>query len=223
MQKNIPSIFQLLRNEFGAQNWWPGETPFEVMVGAVLAQQTSWKNVEKAINNLKKEGALSPSSLNKIPLERIKQLIKPAGFYNIKTERLKALTEYFIKQYNGSISQMQKNTVAKLRKELLSIKGIGKETADSILLYALDKKIFVVDAYTIRMLHRTGILNSADYDKLRKIFEINLKKCKINGYSTIDVFKEMHALIVELGKRYCKKIPICTECPLNKICKKKGV
>lgn len=223
MQKNIPSIFQLLRNESGAQNWWPGETPFEVMVGAILAQQTSWKNVEKAINNLKKEGALSPSSLNKIPLERIKQLIKPAGFYNIKTERLKALTEYFIKQYNGSISQMQKNTVAKLRKELLSIKGIGKETADSILLYALDKKIFVVDAYTIRILHRTGILNSADYDKLRKIFEINLKKCKINGYSTIDVFKEMHALIVELGKRYCKKIPICTECPLNKICKKKGV
>ncbi|MEA3312898.1 MAG: endonuclease [Caldisericota bacterium] len=223
MQKNILNVFQLLRNEFGIQNWWPAETPFEVMVGAVLTQQTSWKNVEKAINSLKEKGVLTPSSFNKMPLERIKQLIKPAGFYNIKSERLKVLTEYFIKQYSGSISQMQKTTVSNLRKELLSIRGIGKETADSILLYALNKKIFVVDTYTIRMAHRTDILNSTDYDEIRKIFETNLKKHKINGYSAVDVFKEMHALIVELGKRYCKKIPICNECPLNKMCKKKGV
>ncbi len=216
-------MFQLLYNRFGAQHWWPAKTTFEVMVGAILTQQTSWKNVEKAINNLRERGYLSPFSIHKIPIEQLKQIIKPAGFYNIKAERLKEFTNYFVEKYNGDVSYMKKFEVKRLREELLTLKGIGKETADSILLYALGKEIFVVDAYTIRIVNRVGISGSGDYEEIRKLFESSLKRYKFDGYPTVDIFKEMHALIVELGKQYCRKTPYCTDCPLSGICERKGV
>jgi len=193
------------------------------MIGAILTQQASWKNVEKAINNLRKGGYLSSFSIYKMPVEQLKQIIKPVGFYNMKAKRLKEFTNYFIEKYNGNISYMKRFETEKLREELLALNGIGKETADSILLYALDKETFVVDAYTIRMLNRLGISDSKDYEEIKKLFESSLKKYKFDGYSTVDIFKEMHALIVELGKQYCKKTPYCTDCPLSEICEKKGV
>ena len=223
MQIKIQKIFQLLYNRFGAQHWWPAKTKFEVMIGAILTQQASWKNVEKAINNLRKGGYLSPFSIYKMPVEQLKQIIKPVGFYNMKAKRLKEFTNYFIEKYNGNISYMKRFETEKLREELLALNGIGKETADSILLYALDKETFVVDAYTIRMLNRLGISDSKDYEEIKKLFESSLKKYKFDGYSTIDIFKEMHALIVELGKQYCRKTAYCTDCPLSEICEKKGV
>ncbi len=223
MQIKIQKIFQLLYNRFGAQHWWPAKTKFEVMIGAILTQQASWKNVEKAINNLRKGGYLSSFSIYKMPVEQLKQIIKPVGFYNMKAKRLKEFTNYFIEKYNGNISYMKRFETEKLREELLALNGIGKETADSILLYALDKETFVVDAYTIRMLNRLGISDSKDYEEIKKLFESSLKKYKFDGYSTVDIFKEMHALIVELGKQYCKKTPYCTDCPLSEICEKKGV
>lgn len=206
---------------FGKQNWWPADSSFEVIIGAILTQQTSWKNVEKAISSLKKEGDLNPEFLNNIELGRLEQLIKPSGFYKIKAQRLKNFLDYFLKEYNGKIEKMTEDNTIKIRKELLNINGIGKETADSILLYALNKEIFVIDAYTKRIFFRLGIVDTNDYEKLRELFENSLKEK--DHLNTINKFKEMHALIVELGKNYCKKDPICNNCPLFSSCKRKGV
>lgn len=203
------------------------------MVGAILTQQTAWKNVEKAISNLKKEGLLSPEGILNKDTEELAQVIKPAGFYNVKAERLKTFVEYFIKEYNGEVQKMKEKPLSTLRKELLSIKGIGKETADSILLYALDKRIFVVDAYTKRIYSRLGVCESSDYETIRKTFESALsdkefvehinKNIKPAEDALVYIFKEMHALIVAEGKLFCKTKPLCNECPLNKMCKRKGV
>jgi len=203
------------------------------MVGAILTQQTAWKNVEKAISNLKKEGLLSPEGILNKDTEELAQVIKPAGFYNVKAERLKTFVEYFIKEYNGEVQKMKEKPLSTLRKELLSIKGIGKETADSILLYALDKRIFVVDAYTKRIYSRLGACESSDYETIRKTFESALsdkefvehinKNIKPAEDALVYIFKEMHALIVAEGKLFCKTKPLCNECPLNKMCKRKGV
>ncbi len=203
------------------------------MVGAILTQQTAWKNVEKAINNLKNEELLSPEKILNKDTEALAQIIKPAGFYNIKAERLKTFVEYFIKKYGGDISKMKEKSLSVLRKELLSIKGIGRETADSILLYALDKKIFVVDAYTKRIYNRLGVCESTDYETVRKTFESTLCENKFTEYINknikpkedvcVYIFKEMHALIVAEGKLFCKTKPLCSSCPLNEICKRKGV
>jgi len=203
------------------------------MVGAILTQQTAWKNVEKAISNLKKEGLLSPEGILNKDAGVLAQIIKPAGFYNMKAERLKTFVEYFVKEYNGEVQKMKEKPLSTLRKELLSIKGIGKETADSILLYALDKRIFVVDAYTKRIYSRLGVCESSDYETIRKTFESALndkefvehinKNIKPAEDALVYIFKEMHALIVAEGKLFCKTKPLCNECPLNKMCKRKGV
>lgn len=203
------------------------------MVGAILTQQTAWKNVEKAISNLKKEGLLSPEGILNKDAGVLAQIIKPAGFYNVKAERLKTFVEYFVKEYNGEVQKMKEKPLSTLRKELLSIKGIGKETADSILLYALDKRIFVVDAYTKRIYSRLGVCESSDYETIRKTFESALndkefvehinKNIKPAEDALVYIFKEMHALIVAEGKLFCKTKPLCNECPLNKMCKRKGV
>ncbi len=189
--------------------------------------------MEKAINNLKKEGLLSPEKIFNKDTEALAQIIKPAGFYNVKAERLKTFVEYFIKKYGGNISKMKETPLSALREELLSIKGIGRETADSILLYALGKKIFVVDAYTKRIYNRLGVCESTDYETIRECFESALCESKFIEYinknieSKEDVcvytFKEMHALIVAEGKLFCKTKPLCSSCPLNEICKRKGV
>ncbi|AEF96824.1 endonuclease III domain-containing protein [Methanotorris igneus] len=207
-------IYHLLLSHFGYQNWWPAETRYEVVIGAVLTQNTSWKNVEKAIENLKKENLIDERKILEIDTEKLKKLIKPAGFYNIKAERLKNITHHIVKNY-GSTENLAKLPIKleDLRKELLNVKGIGKETADSILLYALDRPIFVVDAYTKRIFSRLGVIEGGEeYDEIRHIFEENLPK-------DLKIYKEYHALIVELGKHYCKKRnPACEKCPLSDLC-----
>ena len=206
----ILKFYQKLYRHFGPQHWWPGETPFEVMVGAILTQNTAWKNVERAIENLKKENALSPEEINKMNIEKLAQLIKPSGFYNLKAKRLKSFIERFMEDFHGDIQGMKKLEKRRLREWLLSIPGIGRETADSIILYAIEKPIFVVDAYTRRIFSRHGFIKGdEDYDEIQEIFHKNLPV-------DTGLFNEYHALIVRLGKDYCKKQnPLCETCPLR--------
>lgn len=206
----IKSIYRKLYSKFGPQYWWPAKTPFEVMVGAILTQNTSWSNVEKAIANLKIHGLLSAEKLRKIPEKKLALFVKPAGYYNIKAKRLKAFVDFLFKYYRGKIRHMLHSDIATLRRQLLSVKGIGPETADSILLYALEKPIFVVDAYTKRILSRHKLVKEdAAYDEVQKLFSHSLK----NG---VKLFNEYHALLVKLGKDYCHKTkPKCAICPLK--------
>ncbi len=217
VENRIPlrKIYKALLKAYGKQNWWPAETPFEVCVGAILTQNTAWKNVERAIENLKKEGLLTPEKLSKVDLDKLKKLIKPAGFYNQKAERIKLFSSILLK--NGGISSLRKIPKEKLRKMLLEIKGIGKETADSIILYAFDKPSFVVDAYTKRLLFRLGILKreNENYDKVKGLFEREFPPSKKN----VPIYKEFHALIVEHSKAHCRKKPNCQGCPLKKFCR----
>lgn len=206
----ILEIYNTLFNHFGKQFWWPAETPFEVMVGAILTQNTSWKNVEKTIKLLKEKNLLDPQVMILKRDEELAMLIKSSGFYNIKAKRLKNFLSFF-ECYNFDIERLRADNF--LREKLLGIKGIGKETADSILLYALDIPSFVVDAYTKRIFYRLGFLNATNisYDNVQQLFHNSLPK-------DIDIFKEFHALIVELAKNYCKKNPSCARCPLSKRC-----
>ncbi len=205
-------IYKKLLSTFGKQGWWPGETPFEIIVGAILTQQTNWKNVERAIQNLKREKLLNPEALYKVSSSKIKKLIRPTIYYNQKTKKLKAFVKYLIEKYRGNLKALFNKKVSELRAELLSLHGIGKETADSIILYAAEKPIFVIDAYTKRIGKRLGLFDFEDYEKIRNFFERNLPK-------SVYIYKEFHALLVELGKRFCKRKPICDECPFRKVCK----
>ena len=191
----LADIYKELYSHFGAQNWWPGDTRFEVMAGAILTQNAAWTNVEKAILNLKKAKVLTPEKLHRLNTKKLGVLIKPSGFFNVKAKRLKNFLNYMHSGYGGSIKKMMKKSLTALRHELLNVNGIGKETADSILLYALDKPIFVVDAYTKRLLIRRGIIDKGyGYYEIKELFESNLKK-------DLEVFQEFHALIVENEKR----------------------
>lgn len=201
--------FDRLFAHFGPRNWWPGETPFEVMVGAILTQNTNWKNVERAILNLKEAKVLTPQKINKMSHAELARLIRPAGYFTVKATRLKNFIKYFIKKYDGNVSAMARGDLSKLREELLSVNGIGPETADSILLYALNKPIFVVDAYTKRMLLRHSLCTEDDlYHDIQSLFMDGLPE-------DAKLFNEYHALIVETGKNFCKKNPLCQNCPLN--------
>lgn len=201
-------IYNKLYNKLGPQHWWPGETQFEIIIGAILTQNTNWQNVEKAINNLKKHRFLNPSGLKKIPIKRLAQLIRPAGYFNIKAHRLKEFIKFLYNEYNGNLSIMSGERLGVLRKKLLEINGIGPETADSILLYALNKPVFVVDAYTKRVLTRHNILNhNSTYHQIQELFMGNLPRKP-------RLFNEYHALLVRLGKEYCRKTPDCNGCPL---------
>ncbi len=202
-------LFNRMKSYFGSPNWWPGETPFEIMVGAILTQNTNWRNVEIAIKNLKEKGVLDPASILNMPMDELCYLIKPSGFYKQKAKRLKDFSRYIMENYNGSIEAMGKKDLEELRKELLSIKGIGEETADSILLYALKKPIFVVDAYTYRILKRHGLIpEEISYSELQSLFMDNLPE-------DVELYSDFHALFVLTGKNFCKKDPLCKECPLN--------
>jgi len=210
--------YNILYKLYGPQKWWPAETPFEVIVGAILTQNTSWKNVEKAIANVKAKNKLSPAHLYRLDTNRLALLIKPCGYYNIKAKRLKHFIEFLIKNYKGSLKNLFSNPTQILRKQLLSINGIGPETADSILLYAAQRPVFVVDAYTKRIFQRQGLLTpGADYEYVQKFFELNLPK-------NVKLFNEYHALIVKHAKDVCKKTPLCYICVLHKECEffKKG-
>jgi endonuclease-3 related protein len=207
----LKKIYQKLYASFGPQDWWPGETPFEVVIGAILTQQTSWENVEKVIKNLKAENLLDPKKLSNVKDQKLERLIRSSGYYRQKTKKIKNFLDFLWGSYNGNLKKLFGNPALRLREELLSVKGIGKETADSIILYAAEKPIFVIDAYTKRVLQRVGITKEKDYDKLQKFFQENLPE-------DVYLFNEYHALIVRLGKDYCKKKPKCNLCPLNEMC-----
>lgn len=202
-------IYKKLYEKFGPRHWWPGETDFEIIVGAILTQNTAWGNVEKAIGNLKRKRLLTPRKLHNLDARVLAALIRPSGYYNIKTKRLKAFLKFLFKEYNGSLKLMFSRKLRDLRKELLGVYGIGPETADSILLYAANKPIFVVDAYTKRIFSRYNLISpSATYDDAQWFFMKNLPR-------RVRLFNEYHALIVELGKNICKTKPRCGICPLT--------
>ena len=216
MQKReiLLKIYNSLYNYFGSLKWWPGDTPFEIMVGAILTQNTSWSNVEKAINNLKKENLLEPRKLYRINQEELAQLIKPSGYYNIKARRLKNFVNLFINDFEGSSEKMFSGDSGELRKKLLKVNGIGPETADSILLYAGKKPFFVVDAYTKRVFSRHKLISEdASYHQIQEFFIKNLDR-------DVKLFNEFHAQIVMLGKTICtSKNPDCAKCPIGYLLK----
>lgn len=202
-------IYARLYEAYGPRHWWPGETPFEVMVGAILTQNTSWKNVEIAIERLKARKVLNIKGIYQLKRPQLASLIRPSGYYRIKAERLKTFVEFICKEYAGSIQKMGRERMDVLRGKLLEVKGIGPETADSILLYGLKKPIFVVDAYTKRILSRHGMISErTSYEEIQKLFMNHLPRNE-------RLFNEYHALLVHLGKTSCKKIPRCDRCPLK--------
>ena len=204
-------LFEALLKRYGALHWWPADTPFEVCVGAILTQNTNWGNVEKAIANLKREGLLSVDALWEIDQERLAELIRPSGFFNVKSARLKWFLGWLLERY-GSLDAMFSGDWRRLREELIAVRGIGPETCDAILLYAGGKPSFVVDAYTRRLFSRLGLVREDDdYHQVRALFMNVLPP-------DVALFNEYHALIVEQCKRHCKKKPNCDGCPLRGIC-----
>ena len=209
MTEKLPLMYKKLYACFGPQHWWPGETPFEVAVGAILTQNTNWANVEKAIANLKSDKVLNPRALHDMSHERLASLIRPAGYFNIKAKRLKNFIGLLINEYHGSMSWLKKEDLESVRKKLMIVNGIGPETADSIILYALEKPVFVIDAYTKRVLSRHNILeHDASYDTFQNLFHLKLRK-------DISLFNEYHALFVRLAKENCRTRPLCAGCPLE--------
>ena len=207
--KTILKIYQKMLDTLGPQQWWPGETPFEVVIGAILTQNTNWSNVEKAIKNLKTAGKLSPEGIKNVPLAELAKLIRPSGFFNVKARRVKTFINWLFSRYEGKLSRMFHQDLQVLRNELLSVKGIGPETADSILLYAGNMPTFVVDAYTHRIFSRHGFISEeSTYDEMKSFFEEKLPK-------DVKLFNEYHALLVHIGKRYCKPKKACEPCPLR--------
>jgi endonuclease-3 related protein len=204
MPDQMLDLYHLLLAEFGPQYWWPAETEFEVIVGALLTQQTRWESVEHAIANLKDRSLLTPEALADANQETIEECIRCTGFYRQKAERLQLLSQYF--DHNG-ISRILKRPVAELRRELLSLKGVGPETADSIILYAAHKPIFVIDAYTKRICECIGV--TGGYETLQKHFEDSLPR-------DTHLYQEFHALIVLYGKQYCTR-KRCDECIIARV------
>ena len=216
MRRTLLGIYGKLYKKFGPQYWWPGDTPFEVIVGAILTQNTAWYNVEKAITNLQQKKLLSPKALSRSTDSKIAALIRPSGYYNIKTKRLRNFLTFLNSKFKGNLSKLLNERTDLLREDLLRIKGIGPETADSILLYAANKPVFVIDTYTKRILSRHGIApKDAKYEKLQNLFMSNLT-------SDVKLYNEYHALIVKVGKEFCKPKPKCALCPLKNIKRKKG-
>ncbi len=210
-QEIIVNMFNTLTNYYGKLEWWPAKTDFEMMVGAILTQNTTWKNVEKALLNFKQD--ITPNLITDMPVDNLAQLIKPSGYYNQKAINLKELAKWFNK-YKCDVTNTYSIDGKTLREELLNIKGVGRETADSILVYALNKPSFVIDAYTRRILYRIGINTPADYDKLRELIEDVVP-------TDVTLYNEYHGLIVEHAKKHCLKTPKCEGCPLSSTCKKR--
>jgi len=209
--KKLLKIYQKMFDAFGPRQWWPGETPFEVVIGAILTQNTNWSNVEKAIKNLKTAGKLSPEGIYGLSITELAELIKPSGFFNVKAKRVKAFINWLFSRYEGNLSKMFARDLQTLRSELLSVKGIGPETADSILLYAGNMPTFVVDAYTHRIFSRHELIpEESTYDDMKSFFEENLPK-------DVQLYNEYHALLVNIGKMFCKPRKVCEPCPLKDI------
>jgi len=208
-REDLLEIYALLNGYFGDLHWWPADSPFEVMVGAVLTQNTAWTNVEKAISALKEKKLLSPSALLRVDETVLAGIIRPSGYYRIKAGRIKSLVQFFIGHYSGNIDRMCGEEQTVLREKLLKIRGVGPETADSILLYACRKPVFVSDAYTQRILKRHRMIpDDADGSQIRTLFMSHLPP-------DASLFNQFHALLVQTGKSFCRKIPKCDVCPLR--------
>ncbi|MBI3317562.1 MAG: endonuclease III domain-containing protein [Candidatus Omnitrophica bacterium] len=209
MKRTLQAIYRRLFSTFGPQRWWPGETPFEVAVGAILTQNTAWTNAARAIARLKEENLLHAGRLGKVPEKRLALLIRSSGYFNQKAKRLRTFARYLLTRYGGRMGRMKEVPLAPLREELLGLSGIGPETADSILLYALDKPAFVVDAYTRRILARHSLISwEASYEEIQGLFMSHLP-------AETSLFNEYHALLVALGKGLCQAHPKCHLCPLR--------
>ena len=209
LSDRLNEIYELLLEAYGPQHWWPAESPLEVLVGAVLTQNTNWQGVEKAMASLKLHNLLNPHKLQAIPTEDLARLIKPAGYYNLKARRLKNLIAFVTEAYSGDLETMGQAETGQLRKELLAVNGVGPETADSILLYALQKPVFVVDTYTYRVMNRHGLVGEqVSYDELQGLFTQHLPLDKT-------LFNQYHALLVRVGKLHCQRKPRCQGCPLE--------
>lgn len=210
MRKPLTAIYRKLYADFGPQHWWPGDTPFEIAVGAILTQNTNWDNVERAIENLKRKRFLSARKMHSLPVRELASIIRPAGYFNVKARRLKAFMDFLMDHYGGSFKRMSREDTHVLRSKLLGVNGIGPETADSILLYALEKPVFVIDAYTRRVLSRHGIIGHDEpYDVYQGLFHSALKP-------DVALYNEYHALLVRVGKTNCRPgKPLCGNCPLD--------
>ena len=207
----LPGIYSNLLKCFGPQHWWPGESPFEVMIGAILTQSASWHNVELSIAALKGAGKLSPSGLRETPLHELAALVHSSGYYNAKAKKLKALTDW-LGSYADDLGTAFTGELESKRREIMEIHGVGPETADSILLYAAEKPVFVIDAYTRRTVGRIGIAPSEDtYDAYQQLFMSNL-------LPVVPYYNEYHALLVKLGKEICRKTPLCGTCCTRGLC-----
>jgi endonuclease-3 related protein len=207
---DLMTLYEAMSSALGPMNWWPGETPFEVIVGAILTQNTAWTNVERAMIQLRENRLLSPLAMERVATQRLGQLVRSSGYFRQKAKKLKAFVALLRKEYGGSLSRMFRTPTIQLREKLLGVHGIGPETADSILLYAGNHRVFVVDAYTRRILSRHGIVNEkATYEEIRGLFEQRLQ-------TDSQLYNEYHALIVNTGKNWCRtKNPKCCECPLG--------
>lgn len=203
---DLLNIYHKLLNHYGPRDWWPAETPFEVVIGAILTQNTNWNNVAKAISNLRRAEALTPTAILSLTMEQLEQLIRPSGFFRQKAERLQLFCHYLNNHHQGDLNTFLSQELNRVRDELLQLKGIGPETADSILLYAGQRPSFVVDAYTGRLFGRLGLLGGKEkYDQIRALFMSHLE-CDVQLYN------EFHALIVIHCKDICRKKPLCQEC-----------
>ena len=210
MTPDLHAWYRALRKRHGPQHWWPAETPFEVMVGAILTQNTAWSNVEKAIAALKTFGLMDPVKLRELDDDTLAEAIRPAGTFRVKTRRLKALLDWFVGVHGADFDRLRAMRPERVREELLEVKGVGPETADSILLYALGFPVFVVDRYTWRILTRHGVVDEdAAYDDMRELFERALPR-------KADLFNDYHAQIVRVGKDHCRTTAICEGCPLER-------
>ncbi len=212
MTARLTEVYDCLFDALGPQLWWPPDSPFEVMVGAVLVQNTNWQNVKKAVDNLRDVDLLEPHALYEVPREELEELIRPSGYFRIKARRLHNLLEFLVGRYDGSLEAMFSAGASSLREELLGVEGIGPETADSILLYAGGLPVFVVDTYTHRVLARHGWIGfEADYHAIQDYFQSSLPEDPA-------LYNEYHALLVRLGKEYCRKSnPKCEQCPLAEL------
>ncbi|MEJ5330627.1 MAG: endonuclease III domain-containing protein [Desulfobaccales bacterium] len=203
----MKALYDRLLDAFGPQGWWPGETPFEVALGAILTQNTNWQNVARVLENLKARGLLDPFRLYELPAAELAALLRPAGYYNVKAERVRHFLAFLLERAGGSLARLAEEPLEALRPALLTVKGVGPETADSILLYALNKPTFVVDAYTLRVLSRHALVpERLPYEDLRRLFMDHLPP-------EVPLYQEFHALLVRLGKEFCRPRPRCAGCP----------
>lgn len=209
LRRRLLRLYDALYRRFGPQRWWPARSAFEVVVGAILTQSTAWVNVERAVAQLRRAGALRPAALAALPAARLARLVQPSGFFRVKAGRLRAFVRHLVRRHGGDLTRFLRQPPAALRAELLGITGIGPETADSILLYAAGRPVFVVDAYTRRILSRHRVVSrGVDYGRLQAVFMTHLPRDPA-------LFNEYHALLVRVAKEYCRARPRCARCPLR--------